>query len=128
MKVIIVEPLKEPYAIDFDFNDKTIEELIGGIPHIYGPFRDGGTAIVYNHKDEGMPSPLPFLGPRTEEERKRYELWRGTYIVCKFSEDASDFVSFTDKELKLYIRRLSNLRKKYGIVRYFTSVMRQLDM
>ena len=128
MKILVVEPLQAPYAMDVELTEKAIRNLVGEHPTMYGPFADGGNLIIYNHKDEGMPSPLPLLGPRTQEERERYETWRGTYIVSKISEDGEDFISLTDKELKLFIRRLTKHREKFGIILYFSSILKQLNM
>lgn len=78
MKILVVEPLQAPYAMDVELTEEVIRELVGEHHTMYGPFVDGGNLIIYNHKDELPPLPIPFFiashcrGKRSLRNMARY--------------------------------------------------------
>lgn len=97
MKVLIVEPLKAPYAAEIATGLSSLQQIVGGIIQVLYPFTDA-VGVVCN--DEGKLLGLPLNRPLYDEDGVMYDILVGTFLVVGQTED--DFGSLTDEMLEKY--------------------------
>ncbi len=94
MRVLIVEPKKEPYVKEIQNDLKSMQEVVGGYIEIIEI--DKNIVIVDN--EEGKCIPLD--GNR----RIGIDIIAGTFFVCG-SDDNGNLLSLTDNEIEKYYER-----------------------
>ncbi|MDK2919527.1 MAG: hypothetical protein PWQ37_2260, partial [Candidatus Petromonas sp.] len=89
MRVLIVEPHKEPYEKDIEKNLKSMQEIVDGL--IEPVYLDENTAIICNEEGKLM----GLEGNR----RVGRDIIAGTFFIAGMN-DEGEFVSLTDEQLK----------------------------
>lgn len=84
MKVLVVEPMQEPYIKEIDAGLKSLQkEVDGNIQAVY-PFEEEA-AIVCN--EEGKINGLELNRALYDEDGKMYDILAGTFLVCGLTGD-----------------------------------------
>ena len=98
MKVIKVEPKKEPYVVDIENTLESLQKEVDGYIEILYPF-DERVCIVCN--EEGK---IRNLAPNRTIMKDGYmmDVIVGTFLIAKFK--GSDFVSLSEKECEKYMK------------------------
>ena len=104
MKILLVEPGKEPALKEIDGSLKSMQEIVGGTIQAIYPFEES-VALICN--DEGKLLGLPLnLGLRDEEGRI-YDIVAGTFFLCGAPEDSDSFGSLTDGAMQAFKQRFA---------------------
>ena len=99
MKVLIVEPRKEPFAAEIDSGLHSLQQIVGGTIQAVYPFIDEVAIIAH---DEGKLIGLPWNRPLYDEDGQLYDILVGTFLVVGPTED--DFGSLADGLLEKYTK------------------------
>lgn len=92
MKVLVVEPMKEPYIKEIDAGLKSLQkEVDGSIQAVY-PFEEEA-AIICN--EEGKMNGLELNRALYDEDGKIYDIIAGTFLICGLTDD--NFGSLPDE-------------------------------
>ena len=95
IKVLIVEPGKDPYPKEIPNTLKSLQSQVGGlIQALYL----SDAAIICN--DEGKLLGLPWNRPLFDEDGNVYDVIAGTFLIVGLTED--DFGSLTEEQIKKY--------------------------
>ena len=95
IKVLIVEPGKNPYPAEIPNTLESLQSQVGGlIQALYL----SDAAIICN--DEGKLIGLPWNRPLFDEDGQIYDVIAGTFLVAGLTED--DFGSLTEEQEKRY--------------------------
>lgn len=97
MKVLVVEPMKAPYAKEIDGSLKSMQALVGGDIEATYPFTDP-VGLVYNA--EGKFLGLPPNRLLRDENGTTYDLVCGAFFLVGLGSER--FVSLTDDQLRRY--------------------------
>ena len=97
MKVLVVEPMKAPYAKEIDGSLKSMQALVGGDIEATYPFTDP-VGLVYNA--EGKFLGLPPNRLLRDENGAPYDLVCGAFFLVGLGSER--FVSLTDDQLRRY--------------------------
>lgn len=99
IKVLVVEPMREPYTKEIDAGLKSLQnEVCGNIQAVY-PF-DELVAVICN--EEGKMDGLELNRALRDENGRIYDIIAGTFLVCGLTDDnfgslSDDLISkFTD--------------------------------
>ena len=102
MRVLIIEPLKEPYVKDIDGSLETMQKIVGGTIQALYPF-DNPIALVCN--DDGKLLRLPLNRALFDEQGNIYDIIAGTFFICAAPSDSDSFASLTDEQIKKFSKR-----------------------
>lgn len=97
MKVLIVEPGKEPYVEDIKHSLDEMQKIVGGVIQAVYPYTDR-VAIVCN--DEGKLEGLPLNRVLKDKQSKVYDVIVGTFFIVGLSED--DFTDLSPELMEKY--------------------------
>lgn len=100
MKVLIVEPLTEPYVKDIDSSLESMQSVVGGLIQAIYPFEDSEVAVICN--EEGK---LLGLSPNRalfDGSENLYDVICGTFFICAAPHDSENFESLPDDKLEHY--------------------------
>ncbi|MCI8405319.1 MAG: DUF3846 domain-containing protein [Clostridia bacterium] len=85
MKVLVVEPMQEPYIKEIDAGLKSLQkEVAGSIQAIY-PFEEEA-AIICN--EEGKINGLELNRALLDDNLKIYDVIAGTFLICGLTGDS----------------------------------------
>lgn len=108
MKVLIVEPLKKPYAKKITNSLSSMQEIVGGLIQAIYPFEDDPEiALICN--DEGKLLGLPLNRALRDEEGKIYDIVSGTFLLCSAPPDRGNFAGLSDEQIKKYTKKFRNI-------------------
>ena len=100
MKVLIVEPLKEPYLKTISGDLRSLQNIVGGHIDATYPFKDP-VAIVLN--DEGkMNGMMPNRG-LYDDKGNLYDIVAGTFLIAGLTED--DFGTLSEELSAKYMEK-----------------------
>ena len=99
MKVLIVEPLKAPYAAEIDGSLESMQEIVGGLIQVIYPF-DDPVALICN--DEGKLMGLPLNRPLADCNGNIYDIIAGTFFLCAAPSDSDNFKILTEEQIEKY--------------------------
>ena len=97
MKVLVVEPMKVPYAKEIDGSLRSMQALVGGDIEATYPFIDP-VGLVYNA--EGKFLGLPPNRLLRDENGTASDLVCGAFFLARLG--GAKFVSLTDEQLRRY--------------------------
>ena len=100
IRVLIVEPNKQPYAAEIPSDLASLQHQIGGLIQALYPFEDSA-AIICN--DEGKLLGLPWNRILTDDEGIPYDILVGTFLVVGLTEDG--FGSLSEEQIRRYTDR-----------------------
>lgn len=84
MKVLVVEPMQEPYIKEIDAGLKSLQKEVGGNIQAVYPFEEEA-AIICN--EEGKINGLELNRALYDEDGKMYDILAGTFLVCGLTGD-----------------------------------------
>ena len=102
MKILVVEPLQEPYVKDIDSSLETMQNIVGGTIQAIYPF-DNPVALICN--DDGKLLRLPLNRALFDEQGNIYDIIAGTFFICSAPLDSDSFASLTDEQIEKYKKR-----------------------
>ncbi len=97
MKVLVVEPEKEPYVKEIGSGLSSLQKEVGGYIEAVYPFEDP-VAIICN--EEGKLEGLPLNRALRDEGGHVYDIITGTFLIAGLSEDK--FCSLDDAQVEKY--------------------------
>lgn len=97
MKVLVVEPEKEPYVKEISSGLSSLQKEVGGFIEAVYPFEDP-VAIICN--EEGKLEGLPLNRALRDEDGHVYDIIAGTFLIAGLSED--NFCSLDDVQMEKY--------------------------
>lgn len=101
MKILIIEPHREPYETDINLQLKTMQTLVGGYIQILYPFsEDPEIALICN--DEGKLMGLPLNRPLFDEDGMIYDIIAGTFFLCRAPADSESFMGLEEEQIIKY--------------------------
>ena len=107
MRVIIVEPYKEPYEKEINGKLKNLQGLVGGLIQVLYPFEDEHIALICN--DEGKLLGLPLNRALRNKRGEIYDIVSGTFLLCSAPPTSSNFESLSDEQIQKYIQKFKNI-------------------
>ena len=105
MKVLIVEPLKAPYAAEIDGSLESMQNIVGGLIQVIYPF-DDPVALVCN--DEGKLLGLPLNRILADGNGRAYDIIAGTFFLCAAPSDSDSFESLAEEQIQHYTAYYKN--------------------
>jgi hypothetical protein len=100
MRVLIVEPQKEPYEKVIENDLESMQKVVGGM--IEGIYLEADVVLVDN--EEGK------LIPLEGNRRVGRDIIAGTFFICGCN-DEGEFVSLTDEQASKYFNRFKEAEK-----------------
>ena len=97
MKILVVEPMKEPYEKEIQGTLEEMQAIVGGYIQAVYPFEDP-VAVVCN--EEGKLMGLPYNRLLRDDSGRPYDVLCGTFFVAGQGEE--DFSSLPDNLMKKY--------------------------
>ena len=97
MKVLVVEPEKEPYVKEISSGLSSLQKEVGGFIEAVYPFEDP-VAIICN--EEGKLEGLPLNRALRDEDGHVYDIIAGTFLIAGLSED--NFCSLDDTQIEKF--------------------------
>lgn len=80
MKILVIEPLKEPYVKEIDGALESMQNIVGGLIQAIYPFDHPEIALVCN--EEGKLNHLPLNRTLFDEEGNIVDIIAGTFFLC----------------------------------------------
>ena len=98
IRVLVVEPLKEPYVREIS-GLEDMQAVVGGHIEAAYPFPDDNVAVVCNESGKimGLPANRPIMD---ESGLLPKDIIQGTFFVAGLGED--DFISLSDEQIQRY--------------------------
>ena len=103
MKVLVVEPEKEPYVKEISSGLSSLQKEVGGFIEAVYPFEDP-VAIICN--EEGKLEGLPLNRALRDEDGHVYDIIAGTFLIAGLSED--NFCSLDDTQIEKFSSMYKN--------------------
>lgn len=97
MKVLVVEPEKEPYVKEISSGLSSLQKEVGGFIEAVYPFEDP-VAIICN--EEGKLEGLSLNRALRDEDGHVYDIIAGTFLIAGLSED--NFCSLDDAQIEKF--------------------------
>ena len=107
MRVIIVEPYKEPYEKEINGKLKTLQGFVGGLIQVPYPFEDEHIALICN--DEGKLLGLPLNRALRNKRGEIYDIVSGTFLICSAPPDSESFESLSDEQIRKYMKEFGHI-------------------
>jgi len=107
MKILVVEPLKEPYIKEIDGTLESMQEIVGGLIQAIYPFDHPEIALICN--DEGKLMGLPLNRALFDKDGNIVDIIAGTFFLCSAPADNENFEGLTDEQIKQYKKRFEAL-------------------
>lgn len=85
MKVLVVEPMQEPYVKEIDSSLKSLQNEVGGNIQAVYPFEEEA-AIICN--DEGKMNGLELNRALYDDSGRIYDIIAGTFLICGLTGDS----------------------------------------
>ena len=92
IKVLVVEPMQEPYTKEIDSSLKSLQNEVGGNIQAIYPFEEEA-AIICN--EEGKINGLELNRALYDDNGRIYDIVAGTFLICGLTED--NFGSLPDE-------------------------------
>ena len=108
MKVLIVEPLKKPYAKKITNSLSSMQEIVGGLIQAIYPFEDDPEiALICN--DEGKLLGLPLNRALRDEDGSIYDVVSGTFFLCSAPSNRYNFAGLSDEQTARYMKKYEKI-------------------
>ena len=110
MKVLVVEPEKEPYVKEISSGLSSLQKEVGGFIEAVYPFEDP-VAIICN--EEGKLEGLPLNRALRDEDGHVYDIIAGTFLIAGLSDD--NFCSLDDTQIEKFSSMYKNPELFYAL-------------
>lgn len=104
MKVMVVEPMKEPEIREIGKELKDLQAVVGGWIECYSPFNRSDISIVCN--EEGKLLGLP-QNRMVIQDHSPVDILCGTFFICSLDQEEEGFSSLTDEQVQWLQSRIS---------------------
>lgn len=104
MRILLVEPGKQPVLKEIDGSLKSMQEVVGGTIQALYPFEEP-VALICN--DEGKLLGLPLNRALRDETGQIYDIIAGTFFLCGAPENSDSFKSMTEEEYRTFRRQFN---------------------
>ena len=112
MKVLVIEPMKEPYVKEMDGKLKTLQGFVGGLIQVLYPFEDEHIALICN--DEGKLLGLPLNRALRDENGDIYDIIAGTFLICSAPPDSENFAGLSEEQMQKYKSKFEHIEIYLG--------------
>ena len=102
MKILVVEPLKEPYSKEIDGRLESMQEIVGGLIQAIYPFDHPEIALICN--DEGKLNQLPLNRALFDKDGNIVDIVAGTFFLCSAPTGSENFESLSDEQIEKYTK------------------------
>ena len=107
MRVLVIEPYKEPYEKEINGKLKTLQGFVGGLIQVLYPFEDEHIALICN--DEGKLLGLPLNRALRNSLGEIYDIISGTFLICSAPPDSESFESLSDEQIQKYMKEFGHI-------------------
>ncbi len=107
MKILVIEPLKEPYVKEIDDSLESMQKIVGGLIQAIYPFDHPEIALICN--DEGKLNHLPLNRALFDVDGNIVDIVAGTFFLCSAPAENVNFESLTDEQIEKYKKRFEVL-------------------
>lgn len=107
MRILVIEPLKEPYVKEIDGSLESMQDIVGGLIQAIYPFDHPEIALICN--DEGKIMRLPLNRALFDKDGNIVDIISGTFFLCSAPSDSENFESLTDEQIDTYTKRFEAL-------------------
>lgn len=101
MKVLVIEPGKNPIVKEIDGSLKSMQAVVDGYIQAYYPWLEE-VAIVCN--DEGKINGLPLNRPVFSERGELLDIIAGTFFICGAPMDSGSFTDLSEDLIEHYAK------------------------
>ena len=101
MKVLVIEPVKQPVVKEIGNTLKDMQRMVGGYIQAYYPWMDE-VAIICN--DEGKIMGLPLNRSIFGEHGELVDIIAGTFFICGAPMDSGKFTDLPEDLIEHYTR------------------------
>jgi hypothetical protein len=105
MRIIVVEPFREPYVTNIERTLDNMQRLVGGYIQAVYPFEDEEIALICN--EEGKLQDLTPNRILFNEYGKAVDMIVGTFFLCSAPFDGEDFEDIPTALIDKYIKKFS---------------------
>ena len=107
MKILVIEPMKEPYVKEIDGKLETMQSIVGGLIQAIYPFDHPEIALICN--EEGKIDRLPLNRALFDKDGNIVDIVAGTFFLCSAPADSENFESLNDEQIETYKKRFDAL-------------------
>lgn len=107
MKILVIEPMKEPYVKEIDGKLETMQSIVGGLIQAIYPFDHPEIALICN--EEGKIDRLPLNRALLDKDGNIVDIVAGTFFLCSAPADSENFESLNDEQIETYKKRFDAL-------------------
>ena len=107
MRVLVIEPYKEPYEKEINGKLKTLQGFVGGLIQVLYPFEDEHIALICN--DEGKLLGLPLNRALRNKRGEIYDIVSGTFLLCSAPPDSESFESLSNEQIRKYMKEFEHI-------------------
>ena len=107
MKILVIEPMREPYVKEIDGELETMQNIVGGIIQAIYPFDHPEIALICN--DEGKLMRLRPNRALFDKDGNIVDIVAGTFFLCSAPTDSENFESLNDEQIETYKKRFEAL-------------------
>lgn len=102
MRILLVEPGKQPVLKEIDGSLKSMQEIVGGTIQALYPFEEP-VALICN--DEGKLLGLPLNRALRDETGQIYDIIAGTFFLCGAPEGGDSFENLSEDQIRIFSTR-----------------------
>ena len=106
MKVLIVEPGREPRTAEIENTLSAKQAIVGGLIEMVSPPNHPDDAVLICN-EEGKLFGLEMNRVICLEDGTPYDIICGPFIICRAPADSEDFESLTDVQIETYSKMYS---------------------
>lgn len=107
MKILVIEPLKEPYTKEINDSLESMQKIVDGLIQAIYPFDRPEIALICN--EEGKLNHLPLNRALFDKDGNIVDIVAGTFFLCSAPADSENFESLTDEQIEKYKKRFEAL-------------------
>ena len=107
MKILVIEPMKEPYVKEIDGKLETMQSIVGGLIQAIYPFDHPEIALICN--EEGKLTKLRLNRALFDKDGNIVDIVAGTFFLCSAPADSENFESLNDEQIETYKKRFDAL-------------------
>lgn len=97
LKVLVVEPMKNPYVREIEDSLENMQAVVGGEIEAVYPFDDAVALVCHN---EGKLLGLQYNRALKDDHGVPYDVVCGTFFLAGIGRE--EFISLTDEQIKKY--------------------------
>ena len=107
MKILVIEPMKEPYVKEIDGKLETMQGIVGGTIQAIYPFDLPEIALICN--DEGKLMKMRPNRALFDKDGNIVDIVAGTFFLCSAPSDSENFEGLSDEQIETYKKRFDAL-------------------